>query len=469
MKIFTLDRSPILSIATIFDQESKKIESIFIDNHLKPNRVGDIFCGKVISVTDGMESAFVDIGLPANCFIQRGELLRGLGIHPNKVTGQPLSKLVKKGQMILVQIEKAPYQTKGAQLTSDVSLPGKFVVLMPRMKGVRISRKIEKNDQLIDLEKKINVVCKNYGVILRSGAVKEEVTHEQIINEVEDLVKKWEMTVQSFEISSTVKCLHQKDALQEAVEAMLYEYKVESYKVTNEADKKLLLDCNVLKQNITVKVPSQSFLIEHGISLDQLLYNEKWVTSEGVSIVLNELEAFTIVDVNSAKYVMDTKKRDSVFKVNEIAAKQILENIKILNISGIILIDFIDMMPQEQLSFIQHLLATGYDKNNQIVIEGFTSLGILQLTKKRETPTLKDLLSFEYSERDLNYYQLYLIYLELKRTETHTNTKLLRIELEDKLYVFLRQNNLLADFKMKIELKHNFSTQNKFKIQSVKD
>ncbi|GAB6109591.1 ribonuclease E/G [Fusibacter bizertensis] len=468
MKVFNLDHSPILSIATVFDDESKKIESLFVENHLKPNRVGDIFCGKVISVADGMESAFVDIGLSSNCFIQRGELLRGLGIHPNKVTGQPLSKLVKKGQMILVQVDKAPYQTKGAQLTADVSLPGKFVVLMPRMKGIRISRKIDKNQQLVALEDRINQVCKNYGVILRSGAIGPDVTHEQIISEVESLVHTWEKIVQMYEITSTVKCLFQKNALREAIEMMIYENYIDAFVVTCEDDKKMLLNLNVNKQNIKIKMPDTSLLIEHGISLDQLLYGEKWSTPEGVAIVLNELEAFTIVDVNSAKYAMDTKKRDSVFKVNEIAASQILDCLKLLNISGIILIDFIDMLPQEQLSFIQHLLASGYDKNNQIVIEGFTSLGILQLTKKRETPTLKDLLSFEYSERDLNYYQLYLLYLELKRTEKHTNTKLLRIELEDALYVFLRQNNILAEFNMKIELKHAFSNQNKFKIQSLK-
>ncbi|MDH8678366.1 ribonuclease E/G [Fusibacter bizertensis] len=468
MKIFTLDRSPILSIASIFDNKTKQIEALFIENLLKPNRVGDIFTGKVISISDGMESAFIDIGLSSNCFIQRGELLRGLGISPNKVKGQPLSKLVKKGQMVLVQVEKAPYQTKGAQLTADVSLPGNYVVLMPKMNGVRISRKIEKTEDLASLELKMKSACKGFGLILRSGALKEGVTHDEIISEISSLVNQWEKILQAFEITSTVKCLYQKNILQEEVEEMLTEHPVDVYSVTTEEDKKWLLTIGISKQLISLKSPDTSLLIEHGVSLDQLLYKEKWETPEGVTVVLNELEAFTIIDVNSAKYVMDSKKRDSVFKVNAIAAAQILQKIKLLNISGIILIDFIDMLPQEQLSFTQHLLNSGYDKSNQIVIEDFTSLGILQLTKKRELPTIKDLLSFDYAERDLNYYQLYQLYLELKRTEKHTNTKQLKIELEDALYVFLRQNNLISDFNFKIELKHSFKNQNKFKIQSVK-
>lgn len=467
MKIFTLDHTPILKISTVFDTNERKILGVEIDNVFKPNLVGNIYAGKVIAIADGMEGAFIDIGLKNNAYIQRKELLRALKIVPSKVKETPLSQLVKKGQMILIQLDKAPYQTKGAQVTNEISLSGQHVVFMPYLKGVKVSRKISNENNLEALASAVErFVGSDGGVIIRSAAIAKQVSESEIISEISELKKQWQDICHTFGLTHTVKCLYTVDAFKSSVIDMIKQHDIDAYFVHEEEDKKWLLSNAVEKSKIQVKQPLTALFHEKGIPLDAYLNGVHFESKSGVSITLNELEAFTIVDVNSNKMNMERK---TIFEVNDIASKIVLENVLLRNISGIILVDFIEMTLPEKQSFIQHLLLNGFDKVNGVTIHGFTTLGILELTRKREKASLRDLLSVSFEAADLYFWALNELYIELRRIQSHTNTRAVTVEVEDEMYILLRQNQLFTSLELKIAFRNVQNRQKKFKILTSKD
>ena len=467
MKIFTLDHTPILKISTVFDTNERRILGVEIDNVFKPNLVGNIYAGKVIAIADGMEGAFIDIGLKNNAYIQRKELLRALKIVPSKVKETPLSQLVKKGQMILVQLDKGPYQTKGAQVTNEISLTGQHVVFMPYLKGVKVSRKISNGNNLEALASAVErFVGSDGGVIIRSAAIAKQVSESEIISEISELKKQWQDICHTFGLTHTVKCLYTVDAFKSSVIDMIKQHDIDAYFVHEEEDKKWLLSNAVEKSKIQVKQPLTALFHEKGIPLDAYLNGVHFESKSGVSITLNELEAFTIVDVNSNKMNMERK---TIFEVNDIASKIVLENVLLRNISGIILVDFIEMTLPENQSFIQHLLLNGFDKVNGVTIHGFTTLGILELTRKREKASLRDLLSVSFEAADLYFWALNELYIELRRIQSHTNTRAVTVEVEEEMYILLRQNQLFTSLELKIAFKNVQNRQKKFKILTSKD
>lgn len=467
MTIFTLDHTPILSIAAVYQSDECKILGIEIENAFKPNLVGNIYAGKVIAIADGMEGAFVDVGLKSNAYIQRKELLRALKITPAKVKDTPLSQLVKKGQMILTQLDKAPYQTKGAQLTNEISLSGEHVVLMPYMKGIKFSRKAMGMTDFDAFEKSLSTsIDKNTGVIIRSSAIQNQIPIETIVDEIKKLGVLWQSILHAFDLTHTIKCLYQMDAFRESTLDMIKVNQIDQFFLDREEDKLWLIEKGIDKKKISVKMPSTALFQEKGIPLDAYINDVHFSSNLGVSITLNELEAFTIVDVNSGKMNMERK---TIFQVNDFASKLVLEHILLRNISGIVLVDFVEMTSDEKLSFIQHLIGSGFDKTNGITIHGFTTLGILEITRRREKPSLRDLLSFDFEAADLNHWQMNDLYIELRRIQNHTNATTVSVEVEEAIYVLLRQTQLFGGLNLKVSLKNISSKQKKYRIQTSKD
>ncbi|HAS74770.1 MAG TPA: hypothetical protein DCS67_11560 [Clostridiales bacterium UBA8960] len=469
MNVLTYECNKVLEIVTVFDDSTKEIKDLRINNALKPRILGNVYAAKVISIMDGMEGAFVDIGEPENAFIQRTQLLRAVGLSPSKNSATPLSKLVKKGQMFLGQVDKEPYQSKGAQLTNDISIAGKYIVLKPFLKGVKISRKTGFKAETELMETALtNALTNRYGVIVRSATFSDVISPDAVLNELETLISIWESLKKRFELMSTVKCIYQNSSTGDDLVSMAQAYNVDKIFVVSPKDKTWLISLGIDKNKITVKRVDTSLYQEVGLDLDRFLRAVKFNSKEGISVTINELEAFTVIDVNSSKYVMDLSKRDRVFEVNDLAAIIILEKILLFNISGIILIDFIDMSTQEQLAFVQHLLDKGFNKKNGITIEGFTALGILEITRKRVSPSLKDLLSFNFEDKDLKFWDLHTLFVDLARMKHHTNTTQVNLEVETSLFVYLRQNNLFDGIDLKVNLKHNESTQKNYKLHTSK-
>ncbi len=463
-----VDQSPILDLAICYHKNSKAIEAIAINNHKRPRLLNNIYCGKLVTVSNGMEGAFVDIGLSENAFIQRNDLLRAFGIKPSQVVGESLSKLVKCGQMILVQVEKEPYQLKGAQVTTDIAMAGQYVVFMPYMKGVKYSRKATGDYEIHALENELKKHLDQHGVIIRSAAINDHVASQLIVDEAKLLLKKWSIMVNQSKLLSTSKCLYFEQTFEDLIKAWCRSYEVSAITLKDIALKSSLIEIGIDKSLINIVKTKGALFQEKGIDLDGFISMTEFQSPEGVSVTINELEAFTVIDVNSAKYKMSDSKRIEVFKVNDIASKIIFKYLMIQQVSGIVLIDFIDMTDVEQQSFISHLSVEGYNKGNNIYIEGFTRLGLLELTKKREMPSIKDLLSFDFQRKDLLYWTLYQLYLDLERLTIHTNTKQVTLELETPLYIYLMQNRHFDGLDLTIKYKHNQGRQKSYKIHTEK-
>lgn len=465
-----LNRSPILSVAAVYNENDKSIQALCVENHLKPTITGNIYVGKIVNIIDATEGAFVDIGLSSNGYIQRGTLLKGLNITPSKVKDKPLSQLVKKGQQILCQVDKSPYQTKGAELTTDVSLPGRYVVLMPRMRGVRLSRKAKGKQDLTALEQDVQAVLNGqYGVIIRSAAIIEGIPTNIIIEEIQNLIAQWHTLLSQANLVASIKRLYTYDTFYDLLVSALNGLTIKKALVSNAEDKAFLLKCGLYPENIVVNPTKSNHYTDVGLPLEQTLKSTVIKSSTGVSVTINELEAFTVADVNSGSFNVPVSKRVMVFEANAIAAELILKSILIKNLSGIIMVDFIDMNIEEQNAFMHHLNQTGYNKINGITIEGFTKLGVLEMSRKRESPSLKDLLSFEYVDADYNYWTLENLYYDLKRLQTHTNSKQVTVFVEHEMYKFLRQSNVFSELEIKINLKPGLDYEKKYKLSTAKD
>ena len=449
---FCLDQTPFLKIALVYEHQSKQIMDIAVENRFKPSLNGTIFSGKVVQIADGFGGAFVDIGLKENAFIKRTQLLRGLGLSPSKHENTPLSKLVKNGQMVIAQVDKEPYQTKGAQLTTDISLPGKTIILMPNMRGVRISKKAIKTPHIIAIETQLKSLLGNdYGAIIRSAVTTGEISVEEVLSDAQSLINLWEQLKSRATLGSSIMKLHETASFESVVEEMLLRHTIDQFHVSSKEEMRFLTDLGIEKRHISAKAPVTAHFIEQGVPLDKWLFEAQKTTPEGVKVTIDELEAFTICDVNSGTYDMSSDARNAIFYVNASAAQAILSHIRLHRLSGILLIDFIDMTAEEQLSFIQHLLLNGYDKGNGFTIEGFTKLGILELSRKRDGGSLRDLLSLEYAKKDYAFWVLNDLWFDLKRLCEHTNATQVEVEVDERLYGFLRQTNPFAQLPIKIK------------------
>ena len=245
-----VDQSPILDLAVCYHKVTKVIASIAINNHNRPRLLNNIYCGKVVTVSNGMEGAFVDVGLSENAFIQRKDLLRAFGLKPSKVLGEPLSKLIKCGEMILVQIEKEPYQTKGAQVTTDIAIAGQYVVFMPYMKGIKYSRKASGDYDLIALEQDLKQHIDQHGVIIRSAAINDHIAPSLIIEETQMLVKKWTIMVKQANLLSTSKCLYLAQSFEDIILEWCRTYEISMISLKDAALKSMLMDLGVNKSII---------------------------------------------------------------------------------------------------------------------------------------------------------------------------------------------------------------------------
>lgn len=467
MRTLIIEESKTLTLVAVADLKSKEIFSLDVFNHYKRTYEGNLYTGKVVQVVESLNGIFIDIGLKDNAFIQKKELIRALGISYHDHKDMPIGQFIKKGQMVLVQVEKEPYQTKGAGLTGDFSLPGEFVILMPRVKGIKVSKKIRQRVDLEQLIAEVEQASSGFGVILRSSLENETVTMEMILKDLNQLISMWKNIELKSKLSSKIMLHFEKNKIIDQIENVVKAF-VPSQAIVNE-DKWLEQLANLgFTKNSLKYVAAGSVFDENGINLSGYLSNTIYTFENGIWVTVEESEAFTIIDVNSGSFDSNMNKESHIFEVNKVAAAELLKILQLKNLSGVILIDFIDMVEAQRNTFIREIQEIGYNKSNDITILGFTRLGILELTKKRVNPSMIDLLSIHHRKRDLCYYHLHQLELELQETAAKTNTKRLRIDMDEDLYLLLRQIDVLKEIKIALELNGTPINEKKYKLHSLK-
>ena len=351
---------------------------------------GNIYLARVANVLPGMEAAFVDIGTPKNAVLYRGDV----AYDPDDVEGGGKPKIedvLKSKQTIVCQVTKNPIGVKGARLTQEVSLPGRFVVLVPNSSTYGISKRLP-DDERKRLRKILDGVKPDqHGVIVRTAA--ENVTAEEIENDVKRLVALWDKIDDLAKASQAPTLLYREPDM--AVRVIREEFS-KDYRAVVIDDPDLYKEVDEYVSGITPALADRVQFYDpeaeklplferHHIheQLHRALDRKVWLPSGG-SLIIEHTEALTVIDVNTGKNVGKDSLEDTVYANNLEAAEEIARQLRLRDIGGIIVIDFIDMEVKKNRDDVGRVLreALARDKTRTQVFD-ISELGLVEMTRKR--------------------------------------------------------------------------------------
>ena len=358
---------------------------------------GNIYLGKVQNVLPGMEAAFVDITTPKNAVLYRGDVIApGSSNRSTKI-----EQLLKPKETILCQVTKNPIAHKGARLTQEVSLPGRFVVLVPNSDTYGISKRLPDKERKRLRKILDRVKPKGAGIIVRTAA--ENVTEDEIVNDVKRLAEQWEAIEKLAKANNTPTMLYREPEM--AVRVIREEFN-KDYRGIIIDDRALYEDVKGYVESITPALADRvqyydrdnealSLFERHHVA-DQLrkaVDPKVWLPSGG-SLIIEQTEALTVIDVNTGKNVGSSSLEETVYRNNLEAAREVARQLRLRDIGGIIVIDFVDMEKKGNRDEVVRVFreALAQDKTRTQVFE-ISELGLVEMTRKRIGEGLVESLS----------------------------------------------------------------------------
>ena len=414
--------------------EDDLVAEIFVERERQRGVVGNVYKGRVSKVLPGMQSSFIEIGLERDGFLYVTEVIDTLEEFEKLESGdedaepdvaaaggearsdgrdardrarpQPkIEDLLREGQEILVQVVKEPLGTKGARLTSHVTMPGRFLVFMPTVDHVGVSRKIESRDERGRLRGIVREFRESHGftggVIIRTAAAGRP--KEDIISDLEAFHGIWTGIRQKMESSRAPAVVYREQSLVGKLLRDLLTDEFQAIRLDSPQDYQRVLE---LVERILptlaprVKLYSKPFPIfeEYGVQaeIDKALKSKVWLKSGG-SIVINQTEALVAIDVNTGRYVgkkTSGRLEDTIVKTNLEAAKEIVRQIRLRDLGGIIVLDFIDMEEkknrQKVLQAVEQELKKDRSPSKALAVSDF---GLVIITRKRVKQSLERVLT----------------------------------------------------------------------------
>ncbi|MFM8993503.1 MAG: Rne/Rng family ribonuclease [Actinomycetota bacterium] len=352
---------------------------------------GNIYRGKVQNVLPGMEAAFVDIATPMNAVLYRGDVQFDKEDVVEQGPEPRIEHVLKRGQLILCQVTKNPIGEKGARLTQEVSLPGRFVVLIPDSKTYGISKRLPEGERRRLRTVLDRIKPKEHGLIVRTAA--ENATEHELTTDMKQLVERWDRIKQQAEKASSPTLLYREPSL--AVRVIREEFSSD-YRGIAIDDRALFEEVRDYIGDFNPEFvdrveywseKEQGFpLFEQHRVVEQLrkaLDRKVWLPSGG-SLVIEHTEALTVIDVNTGKNVGKNNLEETVLGNNLEAAEEIAHQLRLRDIGGIIVIDFIDMEIKENRRRVVEAFrkALSRDKTRTQVFD-ISELGLVQMTRKR--------------------------------------------------------------------------------------
>ena len=352
---------------------------------------GNIYLGRVQNVLPGMEAAFVDIGTPKNAVLYRGDVQYDTDDVEEKGEQPRIEQILQAKQKILCQVTKNPIAHKGARLTQEVSLPGRFVVLIPNSTTYGISKRLSDNERkrlrnLLD-----QVKPKAHGIIVRTAA--ENVTSEEIQRDVLRLAKQWESIEELAGKANAPALLYREPDM--ALRVIREEFNSE-YRGVVIDDHALYEDVRDYVASISPALADRVEYFDRSVEplplferyhvheqIHKALDTKVWLPSGG-SLVIEHTEALTVIDVNTGKNVGSSSLEETVFRNNLEAAEEIARQLRLRDIGGIIVIDFVDMEIKSNRDAVVKTFrdALARDKTRTQVFD-ISELGLVQMTRKR--------------------------------------------------------------------------------------
>ncbi|MCJ7833557.1 MAG: Rne/Rng family ribonuclease, partial [Deltaproteobacteria bacterium] len=389
----------------------------------RPNRyslAGNIYKGRVVRVLPGMQAAFVDIGLERAAFLyitdvtdnfeefeammkeEEEDQEQGLGdleeeLEEKATYPHPyfnIEDLLNEGQELLVQVVREPVGSKGARITTHVSLPGRHLVLMPTMDHIGISRRIENENERKKLRELLSGIKPDgFGLIARTAS--EGVTRDKIKTEMDFLIKLWNNIQQKMPRASISSLIHQdlnislravRDLFTKEVDRLVIDSRPEYDQILEFIDNFM----PKLKYLVHLYEGKEPLFDGYGIEVEvgRALGKKVWLKSGGY-IVIEATEALTSIDVNTGRYVGKRNLEETIIKTNLEAVKEIAYQLRLRNIGGVVVIDFIDMLKKSDREKVFNALkeALKRDKNKTNVLK-MSELGLIEMTRKRTRENL---------------------------------------------------------------------------------
>jgi len=394
--------------------ENGAVQDLYVERTLERGLVGNIYAGRVARVLPGMQSAFIDIGL------ERAAFLHVADVHVNGSNGNradhgpgvapplPIERLVFEGQTLTVQVIKDPIGTKGARLSTQISIAGRMLVFLPQDDHIGISQKIGSHELREQLRTRMNTLAgkpeegsgaayNGGGFILRTNA--EDATDEELADDIAYLRKTWGAIRASGLARPPGSLLHQDLNLAERVLRDLATEATQSIRIDS------LLQHEALQVFGTAYTPGSAAKLEH-YKGERPIFDLFGVEEEiaralarrvdlksGGYLIIDQTEALTTVDVNTGGFVGARNFDDTIFKTNLEAAGAIARQLRLRNLGGIIIVDFIDMTREEHQQAVLAEFRKQLSKDRtKITVSGFTQLGLVEMTRKRTRESLAHML-----------------------------------------------------------------------------
>jgi ribonuclease G len=403
-------------------QENNLLTALYVERHRYRSIVGNVCKGVVTNVLPGMQAAFVNIGLHKDAFLYGGDYTANVGdyermmlaggdddgadvdvddVAPRRESAPPIQDVLRKGQEVLVQVSKESLGTKGARITSFISLPGRYLVYMPQADHIGVSRRIhdeQERDRLRAVVRSLNPPPG--GFIVRTNAEGEG--EAELAADIQFLGRLWSQIQARYEQAPTPSVIHEEMDLTFRVVRDLFSPEVDEFVVdTREAYEKCVEYANslvpVLSGRVKLYEGKPPIFESMGIEkeIEKALRRRVWLKSGGY-IVIDHTEALVSIDVNTGKYVGKRDFEQTVLNINLEAVGEIVRQIRLRDLGGIIIIDFIDMEREEHRQQVYKALrrALAEDKARTNVLE-ISELGLVEMTRKRVRQDLRSLFAVQ--------------------------------------------------------------------------
>ena len=375
-------------ISKIILVENGNVVEKYEDSEKNKRLEGKIYLGVVQNVLQGMQAAFINIGEDRNTFCHLKDILPKVDIvkHKDVEEEKNIKKVVKVNDRLLIQVKRDATNMKGAKVSTHISLPSRYFVLMPETEIRTISQRIEDENEKARLTKIVEeILPENFGVIIRTSAMKKE--KSELKKDLDGLISEWKR-IEKIKNDSNVKApqiVYNGQSFIEKLLIDLVDKEIDRIVVNNK--KQYDEVCSIvdkLKEKINIELKEEEILKIYDIEdqLEKISQRKIWLKCGGF-ITIDKTEALTAIDVNSGKYIGSKNLEQTVFKVNQEATIEIARQLRLRDVGGIIIIDYIDMTDQEHKNQIIELLEENFKRDrSKTQIVGFSKLNLLEMTRR---------------------------------------------------------------------------------------
>ncbi|TVM01865.1 MAG: ribonuclease E [Candidatus Kuenenia stuttgartiensis] len=386
--------------------ENNILEELYIERSSREQIAGNIYKGRVVNIEPNLEAAFVDIGLKKNGFLHASDVLvpsegknQGEEADPPPVRHHRIRDVLQQGKEILVQVTKESLGTKGPSLTTYISLPGRYLVLMPEVKRYGVSKKITEEEERQRLKKILESLNppKNIGFIVRTAGVQQ--TKRELQKDFHYLLKLWKNICKKSKEIDAPGVIYQESDLVIRVIRDIFSQDINEIIVDSESVFKRtreFLRIIMPKYEKQLKFYNKEKPLFHNFGIENAIEeinSRKIPLLHGGSIVLEQTEALVAIDVNSGKYKGKCDPEETAFRTNMIAAKEIARQIRLRDLGGVIVIDFIDMRDEKHIQAVEKAIADSLKRHRaRTKMLKMSKFGTIEITRQRIRPSLRDVL-----------------------------------------------------------------------------